>query len=62
MLGFMYIKVDHPRCTVDGMSFVTKFWTDLMYGFGDISIFRFFYILVIWLEYAYSRPFWAVLL
>jgi len=32
---------DHPRRVVDGVSFVIKFWTDRMYGFGDIAIFRF---------------------
>jgi len=33
--------MDHPRRAVDGMSFVVKFWTARMYGFGDIAIFRF---------------------
>jgi len=33
--------VDHPRRVVDGVSFVIKFWTDRMYGLGDIAIFRF---------------------
>jgi len=33
--------VDHPQRVVDGVSFVIKFWTDRIYGFGDIAIFRF---------------------
>ena len=33
--------LDHPRRAADGLSFVVKFWTDRMYGFGDIAIFRF---------------------
>jgi len=33
--------MDHPRRAVDGVSFVIKMWTDRMYGFGDIAIFRF---------------------
>jgi len=30
--------VDHPRRVVDGVSFVFKFYTDRMYGLGDIAI------------------------
>jgi len=41
MLYFLTVVVDHPRRIVDGMSFVIKFWTDRMYGFRDIAIFRF---------------------
>jgi len=33
--------VDHPRRAVDGVSFAIKFWTDRVYGFGNIAIFRF---------------------
>jgi len=33
--------VELPRHVVDGVSLVIKFWTDRMYGFGDIAIFRF---------------------
>jgi len=33
--------MDHPRRAVDGVSFVIKFWTDQVYGFGYIAIFRF---------------------
>ena len=41
MLYFLYGSVDHPRHTVVGSSFVIKLWTDRMYDFGDIEIFRF---------------------
>jgi len=44
------IVVDHSQRVVDGASFVIRFWTDRMYRFGDIAIFRF---LAIWLENAY---------
>jgi len=33
--------MDHARHAVNGVSFDIKFWTDRMYGFGDITIFRF---------------------
>ena len=33
--------VDHPQRVVDGVSFVIKFWTDQMYGFGDTASFKF---------------------
>jgi len=33
--------MDQPRRAVDGVSFVIKLWTDRMYGFRDIAIFRF---------------------
>jgi len=32
--------MDHPRRAVERMSFVIKFWTDGMYGIGDIASFR----------------------
>jgi len=32
--------MDHPRRVVDGVSVVIKFWTDRMYGFGDIAVFK----------------------
>jgi len=35
--------MDHPRRVIDGVSFVIKFWTDRMYGFGDIAIFKFWH-------------------
>ena len=35
------VVMDHPRRTVDDVSFVVKFLTDRIYGFGDIAIFRF---------------------
>jgi len=33
--------MNHSRHFLYGVSFVIKFWTDRMYGFGDIAIFRF---------------------
>ena len=34
------VVVDRPRRIVDhAVSFVIKFWTDLIYGFGDIALF-----------------------
>jgi len=33
--------MDRPRRAVDGVRFVIRFWTDRMYGFRDIAIFRF---------------------
>jgi len=33
--------MDHPQRVVDGVTFVIKYWTDGIYGFGDIAIFRF---------------------
>jgi len=34
--------MDHPQRAVDGVSFIIKFRTERMYGFGDIAIFRFY--------------------
>ena len=41
MLYFTYGSGDYPRRVVDGVSVVIKFWTDRIYGFRDIAIFRF---------------------
>jgi len=38
------VVMDHPRRAVNGVSFVSTFWTDRMYGFGDIVSFKFWQV------------------
>ena len=48
--------MDHPPHAVDGLSFVIQFWTDRMYGFGDIAMFRFWQC---GLKMPIHAPFWV---
>ena len=54
-IGF---DLDNIRSAIVGLKLVLKFGLDQIHSFGDIVI---FYILPLWLEIAYSRPFLGVL-
>jgi len=49
--------LDNPRRVEDGISFVIKFWTDWVYDFGNIAIFRFWQF---GLKMPIHAPFWWV--